>query len=412
MMKKTVLIGILLVSVVGMAFAASTAGDANTYQPSVLAYALTAEPYAATSVRTTGLGGASLGMEGYSDSFLSNPANLGTMKFKLSLPTVTVTMFNVKNLLEGDFFDDLQTYMASTDSNDLTSVVNDLLMTLSNGQNEVERIDAGFNLAAGPMGLAVQAQQRLFGYLPGSSYTGGSYVAQVTAAVTLGFGYRIPIGDMFSVDLGASGQFVYRMYSEKLKAGDFTDLAMGNKDYMTDIPLVAGYAFPIKAGVNVNMPFGFKVSAVGRNFNGKFTYTVYDNLQSYVDNFSPEVLYTAGAKNYTYDDGYAFDAGLTWKPPLGGLGNFLQPTLTVDVLDLGGIDADASPFWYHVYAGVQARVLSFLDLRYGIAQGYQSIGVGFDLLIFHIDASYWRQQYTGSTKSVDALSVRFSLGTT
>lgn len=409
MMKKTLVACMIVLSVASSVFAASTAGSADSYKPSVLAYSLTAEPYVATGTRTMGLGGASLGMDGYSDSFLSNPANLGSMKFQLSIPTVTVTMFNTKNLLEGKFFDALRTYMSSKDDADLVNVANDLLLTLSNGQNEVERIDAGFNLVAGPVGFAVQAQQRLFGYLSGSNYTGGNYVAQVTAAATLGFGYRILLGGDFSLDLGASAQFVYRMYSETMKAGDITSIATGDKKWSEDIPLVGGFAFPVKVGLNVNMPLGLRVSVVGRNLNGKFTYTTYDNFNAFTEGFTVKQLVTPGTNTYTYDDGYKIDAGLTWELPFGNFGRLFQPTLMFDVLDLRGIDEADSPFPYHMYAGAQVRLLSFMDVRYGIAQGYQSVGVGLDLLIFHIDASYWRVQYRGSTKSTDAVSLRFSL---
>jgi hypothetical protein len=68
-------------------------------------------------------------------------------------------------------------------------------------------------------------------------------------------------------------------------------------------------------------------------------------------------------------------------------------------------------FFEQTRLGASVRLLSLLDFRYGLNKGYQSIGVGFDLLIFHIDAAYYTQEYGPSIgdKPIDALSLRFSL---
>ena len=65
-----------------------------------------------------------------------------------------------------------------------------------------------------------------------------------------------------------------------------------------------------------------------------------------------------------------------------------------------------------LFRSASVRLLSLLDVRYGINKGYQSIGVGFDLLVFHIDANYYTFEYGASLgdKPIDALSLRFSIG--
>jgi len=411
-MKKRNLFFLMIVSMVMVpAFLFAV----NTYSPENDTYALVGQSYAATSARLTGMGGAGMGMEGYSDSFLVNPANLGNNTFKLSLPTLSITMFNPQKLLQGEFFDDLKSYLSTKSNSDATAVAEDLLKTLTQGQNEVERIDAGVNLLAGPIGFSVQAQERLFGYLENASYTSGRYVAEVTAAATLGFGMRLPLGDEFSLDLGASGQLVYRLYSQKLTSTDITNMMTDSSDPnhidpMDDIVVMSGYAVPFKGGINLNMPFGFKVSGVVRNINGKFNYTINPSVNSWKSNLKMSEMFK-GNGDFSYDEGVKYDAGVTWKVPVSGIGSFIQPTLSLDVLDFGGIKKDSSPFLAHTYAGIQARLFSFLDVRYGIAQGYQSLGLGLDLLIFHIDASYWRADYGKQylDKSIDAVTLRFSL---
>ncbi|NBK24099.1 MAG: hypothetical protein EOM68_18960, partial [Spirochaetia bacterium] len=107
------------------------------------------------------------------------------------------------------------------------------------------------------------------------------------------------------------------------------------------------------------------------------------------------------------------DAGLTWAPNIGSL---IKPIIAIDVLDvmsLSGLEDDAlvRGFYSQTRLGASVRLLSFLDVRYGINKGYQSVGVGLDLLIFHLDAAYYQLEYGNDLgdKPIDALSVRFSL---
>jgi hypothetical protein len=117
--------------------------------------------------------------------------------------------------------------------------------------------------------------------------------------------------------------------------------------------------------------------------------------------------------SFTIDSEWTLDTGLTWEPNIGSL---IRPIIAVDVLDvlaLSGKTGDdlTNALLSQVRFGASARLLSLFDFRYGLNQGYQSIGVGFDLLIFHIDAAYYTQEYGSSIgdKPIDALSLRFSL---
>jgi hypothetical protein len=80
---------------------------------------------------------------------------------------------------------------------------------------------------------------------------------------------------------------------------------------------------------------------------------------------------------------------------------------------MGGLQGDdlKRAFFEQTRLGASVRLLSILDVRGGISQGYKSIGAGLDLLIFHIDAAYSIQEYGASIgdKPIDALSLRFSL---
>ena len=113
---------------------------------------------------------------------------------------------------------------------------------------------------------------------------------------------------------------------------------------------------------------------------------------------------------------WSLDFGFTWAPTF--LGNIIKPTIAIDVVDvmaMGGKQADelTQSFLEQTRLGASVRLLSMFDVRYGLNQGYQSIGVGFDLLVFHIDAAYYTLNYgsgLASKESLDALSLRFSIG--
>jgi hypothetical protein len=66
----------------------------------------------------------------------------------------------------------------------------------------------------------------------------------------------------------------------------------------------------------------------------------------------------------------------------------------------------------HIQAGVELQLLSLLDIRAGISRNYRSFGVGIDLILVHIDASYYWKDFGDASgeKAVDVLTVRVNIG--
>ena len=52
---------------------------------------------------------------------------------------------------------------------------------------------------------------------------------------------------------------------------------------MSGVQLAAGWALPIDVGVNFNLPVGFRVSAVARDINGKYTMQNYPEMGMWVN---------------------------------------------------------------------------------------------------------------------------------
>lgn len=395
----------------------------SAYDPdSNVVYAQVAEPFVGTSVRAMGMGGAGLGVKGYHDSFLINPANLTKSGFKFTFPSVTVIAYSPKAILESGAIEDFE---EGTDDS-MISGAQKFLATIKKGYGDVLTTDVSTTLTIGSFGLSLQAQERLMSYKTGADMMSTNLIAQVTTAATAGLGFRIGIvPEKISIDLGLTAQAVYKAYYEAQSASSITDM-MAEDDpdiegtFIGSTPLIAGYALPISAGINVNFPVGLTLSVAAKNFNGNYQMTTYQSI----NDWSVEVLGNEIGEDTSTDSEFTseefeivsdwrLDAGLTWVPDIGSL---VRPVLAVDVVDItsmGGLQGDdlKRAFFEQTRLGASVRLLSILDVRGGISQGYKSIGAGLDLLIFHIDAAYSIQEYGASIgdKPIDALSLRFSL---
>jgi hypothetical protein len=414
---------ITIITMVALFMIAAPLLAVSAYDPdSNDVYVQAAEPFVGTSVRVLGMGGAGLGVKGYQDSFLINPANLTKSGFKFSFPSVTVTAYNPKAILESGAIEDFE---EGTDES-MVSGAQKFLATIQKGYGDVLTTDVSTTLTIGSFGLSLQAQERLMSYKTGADMLSTNLIAQVTTAATAGLGFRIGIvPDKISIDLGVTAQAVYKAYYKAQSASSITDM-MADEDadpavkFINETPIVAGYALPISAGVNVNFSAGLRLSAAAKNFNGNYKMTTYQSI----NDWSAEVLGTEigddtsddssfTSEEFEIETDWRLDAGLTWAPDIGSL---IRPVIAVDVVDItsmSGLQGDdlTRAFYEQTRLGASVRLLSILDVRGGISQGYKSIGAGFDLLVFHIDAAYYVQEYGASIgdKPIDALSLRFSL---
>ncbi len=393
------------------------------YSPTNTVYKQAAEPFVGTSVRMLGMGGAGLGVKGYHDSFLYNPANLVGSGFKFSFTSVTVTAYNPKAILESGAIEEFE---QGTNAG-MAAGAQKFLSVFEVGPGDVLTTDVSTTITIGSFGIALQAQERLMSYTPPGDLLGTRLIAQVTTAATAGFGFRIPIASSMSIDLGISAQAVYKAYLAEMTASSITTMIGDGSsnfaaEFLDKTPLMAGYSLPISAGINFNFPFGLTISTVAKNINGNYTMSTYNSANDWAEEvlgqrLSEDSDSTPGSstieEGWTIEAPWRLDAGLTWKPNIGSL---IRPIIAVDVVDVMAMSGKTGDdltraFFEQTRLGASVRLLSLFDFRYGLNKGYQSVGVGFDLLVFHIDAAYYTQEYGSNIgeKSIDALSLRFSL---
>lgn len=395
----------------------------DDYKPTNVVYTQAAEPFVGTSVRILGMGGAGLGVKGYHDSFLYNPANLVRSGFKFSFPSVTVTAYNPKAILESGAIEEFE---KGTEAG-MIAGAQKFLGTIQKDYGDLITTDISTAVTLGSFGLSLQVQERMMTYKPGADLFATNLIAQITTAATAGFGFRINLGGSMSIDLGVSAQAIYKAYLKAQSASTITSMVSDDnadpaKTFMNETPLMAGYALPLSAGVNLNLPVGLTVSAVAKNFNGNYTMNTYDSMndwaeevlgQRLTEDADDDASTAAIEPEWTIEVPWRLDAGLTWAPNIGSL---LRPIVAVDVVDVLAMSGKTGEdltraFFEQTRLGASVRLLSLFDFRYGLNKGYQSLGVGFDLLVFHIDAAYYTQEYGPSIgdKPIDALSLRFSL---
>ena len=115
---------------------------------------------------------------------------------------------------------------------------------------------------------------------------------------------------------------------------------------------------------------------------------------------------------FSFNTDWSLDAGFGWSYDTW----YLSPTVAIDFRDLVGMcttdDFTFRDFMYHLNIGAEVRVLSFLDIRAGLSQGYWSLGLGLDLWAFKVDVAYYRQEFgdTAGSYGLDGFTVRINLG--
>lgn len=381
------------------------------------------------SARTEGMGGAGLASASGADAFFVNPANLASRKFSLYLPAVGVTVYNPKAIIDSGMIEDIQN---NSDSETFAAtMVSKYMGIITAGRGEVVTTDVATSFTGGGFGLGLQVQEQLHTYSTDGQMTSDKLIAEVNAAATVGLGFRLDfIPDILSVDLGASARFTYKAYSDRIGANEIINL-MNSDDpaqkFMAEQPIAAGWAVPIDVGVNVNLPIGFRVSAVAKDLNGKYTMNTYSRSGDWLN----EMAEMAGAEGFytpaptdpasvitplEYTVPWTLDLGLGWVPSLGGFGKVLRPSFSFDLVDvvklMEEMETDEDAYLNHIKLGAEVKLLSMVDVRAGLNKGYISLGVGVDLLVIHVDAAYYWREFGAEIgdKPIDALTVRFNLG--
>jgi len=378
------------------------------------------EPFAPVSARVAAMGGAGLATASGIDAFFINPANLSDKGLVLNLPMVSATVYGPKSFIDSGILDGL-----ANENFNMGSAVNSILTSLSPNLQKIVTTDVALSFNIGGFGLGLFTEQNIYSY-----NSGGEILADVSVALPVGLGVNIDLlSDILSLDVGVTVKPTFRAYTSGINivkiglGGEVSEDAIVQY-IMGDVQLMSGIAFPIDVGLNINLPFGFRVSGALKNINGNFTMEEYKEAGAWINDKAD----LFGFDQFEYDSKdvtfttreveipMTLDFGFGWVGSFGAIDKFVRPAVSIDFVDVLGYVEEAGDyegaFFNHLKAGAEVRLLSTIDLRGGINRGAYSIGVGLDLFAIRIDASYYWQELGKriGDRSVDAFTIRFNLG--
>lgn len=385
---------------------------------------VTGKTFEPMSIRSMAMGGTGIAKGGRTDAYWLNPASLGDWEGQLSLPYLSLTVFNANRLLKDGFF----SYLGK---GDMANAGVKFVDSIKSGYQDLARLDTGITFNIAGFGIGVNMQLKMSTLGPGS--VGSTVVAESNLVGSLGYGHKVEISDDLSISLGITTRFHYKAYTipnistgiaggitASNLLGLFNDPSFFMSTLISSIPVAGGFSIPIDFGMSLTLPldfyFGMAIRNINANFKNMQTYNGFSSLfysltgQTIGDKSTAESL-----NRFSYSVPWSLDFGFAWEPKEKGFFYYIRPSITFDFVDTVSFITNSltfESFVSHLKMGIELRMLKVLDLRAGINQGYPSLGIGFDLFAFRCDVIYAIYEY-GSVigeKPLDALTIRFNIG--
>ena len=418
-MKKIITVCLLALMIIPMVSAA----DVNKVDPEK-SYALevVSEYNMPLTARAKAMGGAGIAFPGRADAFFLNPAGLAKRGTVL-LPSAEVTLYHPYDMLNPgesgkSLVDSLIEAQNSGDPNALTDAIEPLLGMIKSGRGKILDVNARVAFDFAGFAIGVNVDDSVHTFATGMGGIDSTLFDELNVTANVGLGLRFKIGDSFWIDAGANFRPTFKAYSAAIGATDILDVVQPPSDpngtpvdpatfFLEKLPVAAGVAYPFDVGINFGNSW-FSVGLVGRNILGSYNMKAYDNINSFYPNWT--TAFKGG--DFKISTPWTLDFGLGFKWDNA----FFKPTFVADFVDIIGCFTDenftARSLMEHVKLGAEIRLLSFLDIRGGLNQGYWSVGAGLDLAIIKVDVAYYWQEFGEKLGDygLDAVSVRINVG--
>lgn len=387
-----------------------------------------------TLSRYNAMGQSGLALQSRLDSFFSNPAVLAKSGFAMSIPSVSVSLYNLEKIVNDPETMDLanSALNGSASNSETIKLASTLLSNLGTGRNLLATIDAGAAMKLGIFGFGTNVQVKLHGLNNGTSIGSQSIIPEINVAQTVAFGFNLIDTNVLSLSAGASVHAVYKTYMQGIDAATASNFMGGadvDKTLLWNTPTMGGYAIPFDLGVNLGL-FNdtFTISATANNINGIYYMKSYSALGDLINRISknaatpPEDYEALDSEEFKIKTPWSLNFGVAFAPDVP----VLNPVITADLVDMFELcksfgswikdkdnsDFRASDLLLHLNLGAEFGLFDILTVRGGINRGYLSIGAGLWLPFMQIDASYGWQEFGNQIgdKPVDSLTIKFSLG--
>ena len=439
-MKKIISILLVLVLVCSFAFADETAEEkikkdfiADIAANEDIAFADSLASFNPVNPKMMGMGGAGLAINSSLDALFTNPSVLGRGKVRIAIPSVTLSINHIYDLMKEDengnsAIENIEK-MSSGDmkNSDVNTMMNLISSLIGSGKGKIASFEASTGLIANVFGVAANVSDTI------RTFNGTIFDdLKVSTVAGLGFGFG---GDEVKFTVGGSFKYNVNIFTRRMGLGDFQAMmnsdSNGNsgsgsdpassseKNTLSNIPLAVGYGMPLDFAVSLKY-YGLSATAVLTDVNlfglGDYKYGILvpsDEMTStsattFVKNLDKESVFKFKPK-------MDLDLGIGYEGKLSIIG-FKAAADFVDLISLvreldGGYSAK-NVLLNHTKAGAEISLFDMIKVRGGINSGYLTLGGSFNIGIITVDTAYYWEElgsFAGHNP-LDCMTIRFNLG--
>ena len=435
-MKKIMSILLVLVLVCSFAFAEDSTVEgfkSDIEANKNIAFAESLASFNPVNPKMMGMGGAGLAINSSLDALFTNPSVLGRGKVRIAIPSVTLSINHIYDLMKEDengnsAIKNIEK-MSSGDmkNSDVNTMMNLISSLIGSGKGKIASFEASTGLIANVFGVAANVSDTI------RTFNGTIFDdLKVSTVAGLGFGFG---GDEVKFTVGGSFKYNVNIFTRRMGLGDFQ--AMMNSDSngnsgsgsdpassseentLSNIPLAVGYGMPLDFAVSLKY-YGLSATAVLTDVNlfglGDYKYGILvpsDEMTStsattFVKNLDKESVFKFKPK-------MDLDLGIGYEGKLSIIG-FKAAVDFVDLISLvreldGGYSAK-NVLLNHTKAGAEISLFDMIKVRGGINSGYLTLGGSFNIGIITVDTAYYWEElgsFAGHN-GLDCMTIRFNLG--
>ena len=435
-MKKILSILLVLVLVCSFAFAEDSTVEgfkSDIEANKNIAFAESLASFNPVNPKMMGMGGAGLAINSSLDALFTNPSVLGRGKVRIAIPSVTLSINHIYDLMKEDengntAIEQIEKVSSEgMENSDVNTMMNLISSLIGSGKGKIASFEASTGLIANVFGVAANVSDTI------RTFNGTIFDdLKVSTVAGLGFGFG---GDEVKFTVGGSFKYNVNIFTRRMGLGDFQ--AMMNSDSngnsgsgsdpassseentLSNIPLAVGYGMPLDFAVSVKY-YGLSATAVLTDVNlfglGDYKYGILvpsDEMTStsattFVKNLDKESVFKFKPK-------MDLDLGIGYEGKLSIIG-FKAAVDFVDLISLvreldGGYSAK-NVLLNHTKAGAEISLFDMIKVRGGINSGYLTLGGSFNIGIITVDTAYYWEElgsFAGHN-GLDCMTIRFNLG--
>lgn len=362
MKKKILLLAIFIAVTLSL-----SAQSAFTYQ----------EGFGWNSPKVMAMGGAAVAnVEGF-DSFQTNPAGFRTDEGEFSIVINADMAANPFDLFSG---------LTSTSFDYMAFFVDQMVNNGLGAGADLQIAYAGKGLG---IGLFINTDL-MFPQVSNPLTASGTVIAD--GILVAGYTWRIYLSENkeFTLDLGFDVRGGIR-YALDVGFSDVFSIVGGGFN-LNSLTMLAGWSISGDLGAKLSYK-SLNVGLALRDFpNTYYNYTEGPMMTA--------LAFGGTAPSVQYVTPMSLDVGVGWDPDLGDIEWLIDfnAELAFDIPILFGVGGDQlngwqkQSFWAHTHLGLEATLLTVLDIRAGLNSGYITAGFGLDIYIGEINFAIYSQE--------------------